>query len=92
MYLSVWVGFRYTVVARWSFSQLTRTSKNGIQPPFSYVRGLSERIEKVYRPLGVKAVFKPMQTLRQTLTKVKTEILTTIISATFMLEESSHFA
>ena len=39
-----------------------------------YVRGLSERIDKVSRPLGVKTVFKPMQTLRQTLTKVKTEI------------------
>ena len=39
-----------------------------------YVHGLSERIEKVCRPLAVKAVFKPMQTLRQTLTKVKTEV------------------
>ena len=42
-------GFWYTVVARWSFSQVTRTSKNGIQPPFPYVRGLSERIEEVCR-------------------------------------------
>ena len=39
-----------------------------------YVCGLSERIEKVCRPLAVRAVFKTMQTLRQTLTKVKTEV------------------
>jgi hypothetical protein len=36
-----------------------------------YVKGLSERIEKLCAPLGVRAVFKPGRTLRRSLTKVK---------------------
>ena len=36
-----------------------------------YIRGLSERIERLCTPLGVKAAFKPMRTLRQTLMKVR---------------------
>ena len=36
-----------------------------------YIRGLSERIERICAPLGVKAAFKPMKTLRQTLMNVK---------------------
>ena len=39
-----------------------------------YVKGLSERIEKICTPLGVRPVFKPARTLRQILTKVKTRI------------------
>ena len=37
-----------------------------------YVQGLSEKLERVCTPLGVKAVFKPASTLRQTLMQVKT--------------------
>ena len=39
-----------------------------------YSRGLSKKIERVYAPLGVKAAFKPMKMLRQTLMKVKNSI------------------
>ena len=38
-------------------------------------RGLSERIERICAPLGVKAAFKPTKTLRQTLRNVKNCIL-----------------
>ena len=37
-----------------------------------YVKGLSEKVGRVCIPLGVKAAFKPMKTMRQTLMKVKT--------------------
>ena len=40
----------------------------------SYVQGLSEKLERLCTPLGVKAVFKPARTLRQTLMRVKTHI------------------
>ena len=36
-----------------------------------YVQGRSEKLERVCTPLGVKAVFKPARTLRQTLMRVK---------------------
>ena len=36
-----------------------------------YICGLSERIERICAPLGVKAAFKPTKTLRQTLMNVK---------------------
>ena len=36
-----------------------------------YVRWLSEKLEKVCAPLGIKAVFKPSNTLRQSLVHVK---------------------
>ena len=36
-----------------------------------YVRGLSERLEKVCKPLGVQPVFKPPTTLKQSLVKLK---------------------
>ena len=36
-----------------------------------YVRGLSDRLEKACAPLGVKAVFKPQNTLKQLLVRVK---------------------
>ena len=36
-----------------------------------YIRGLSERIERICTPLGVKAAFKPTKTLRQTVMNVK---------------------
>ena len=36
-----------------------------------YVRRLSEKLEKVCAPLGIKAVFKPSNTLRQSLVHVK---------------------
>ena len=42
-----------------------------------YVRGLSEKIDKVCKSLNrvtVKTVFKPMRTLRQALVKVKNKI------------------
>ena len=39
-----------------------------------YVQELSEKLERVCTPLGVKAVFKPVRTLRQTLMRVKTRI------------------
>ena len=39
-----------------------------------YVQGLSEKLERVCTSLGVKAVFKPARTLRQTLVWVKTRI------------------
>ena len=38
-----------------------------------YVRG-SEKVERVCAPLGVKTAFKPMRTMRQTLTKIKIPI------------------
>ena len=41
-----------------------------------YVRGVSERLEKVCAPLGVKAVFKPQRTMRQMLVQVKEKIPT----------------
>ena len=37
-----------------------------------YIKGLSERIENIFAPLGVKLVFKPKRTLRQELMRVKT--------------------
>ena len=40
-----------------------------------YICGLSERIERICTPLGVKAAFKPTKTLRQTLMNVKNCIL-----------------
>ena len=36
-----------------------------------YIRGLSEKLERVCTPLGVRAVFKPTRTLRQTLMQLK---------------------
>ena len=39
-----------------------------------YVQGLSEKLERVCTSLGVKAVFKPVRTLRQILMQVKTRI------------------
>ena len=36
-----------------------------------YIRDLSERIERICTPLGVKAAFKPTKTLRQTVMNVK---------------------
>ena len=36
-----------------------------------YVRGLSERLEKVCTPLGVRPIFKPWNTLRRMLMQVK---------------------
>ena len=32
-----------------------------------YIRGLSEKLEKVCKPLGINTAFKPVKTLRQTL-------------------------
>ena len=39
-----------------------------------YIRGLSEKLERVCTSLGVRATFRPMRTLRQTLMKVKTRV------------------
>ena len=39
-----------------------------------YIRGLSEKLEKVCKPLGISTAFKPVKTLRQTLMKVKTHV------------------
>ena len=39
-----------------------------------YIRGLSEKLERVCTPLGVRAAFKPMRTLRQTLMQLKNQI------------------
>ena len=39
-----------------------------------YIRQLSEKIEKVCAPLGIKAVFKPTNTTRQSLLHVKKKI------------------
>ena len=36
-----------------------------------YIRGLSERIERICIPLGAKAAFKPTKTLRKTLMNIK---------------------
>ena len=36
-----------------------------------YIRGLSEKIEKVCAPLGVKPVFRPKRTLKRELMQVK---------------------
>ena len=36
-----------------------------------YIRGLSESLEKACAPLGVKAIFKPKNTLKQLFVKVK---------------------
>ena len=36
-----------------------------------YIRWISEQLEKVCAPLGIKAVFKPSNTLRQSLVHVK---------------------
>ena len=37
-----------------------------------YIRGLSEKLEKVYDALGINTSLNPVKTLRQTLMKVKT--------------------
>ena len=39
-----------------------------------YIRGLSEKLEKVCNALGISTAFKPVKTLRQTLMKVKTRV------------------
>ncbi|MDA8003043.1 MAG: GIY-YIG nuclease family protein [Alphaproteobacteria bacterium] len=39
-----------------------------------YVKGISEKIERICTPLGVKAAFRPVRTIRKTLMKVKTPI------------------
>ena len=39
-----------------------------------YVRGLSEKLERVCTSLGVRAVFKPVRTLKQTLMKLKARV------------------
>ena len=36
-----------------------------------YIRGLSEKIEKVWTPLGAKPVFRPRNTLKRELMQVK---------------------
>ena len=57
---------------------LHKGSEEATEPPkilcLPYVRGLSEKVERVCTPLGVKAAFRPMRTLRQALVKVKTPI------------------
>ena len=39
-----------------------------------YVRQLSEKLEKVCAPLGIKAVFKPSNTLRQSMVHLKNRL------------------
>ena len=39
-----------------------------------YVKGLSEKVERICASLGIKAAFKPVKTLKQALMKVKTWI------------------
>ena len=57
---------------------LHKGREEATEPPkiqcLPYVRGLSEKLERVCIPLGVKAAFRPMRTLRQAQVKVKTPI------------------
>ena len=57
---------------------LHKGREEATEPPkilcLPYVRGLSEKLERVCTSLGVKAAFRPMRTLRQALVKVKTPI------------------
>ena len=39
-----------------------------------YIRGLSEKLEKICNALGINTAFKPAQTLRQTLMEVKIHV------------------
>ena len=48
------------------------TEEDSAKPMFlSYVRGVSEKLEKVCAPLGVKTIFRPQQTLRSKLMQVR---------------------
>ncbi len=53
----------------------TNTTMESPTPPkilhLPYVKGVSERIEKMCRPLGVRTVMKSTNTLRSSLVKVK---------------------
>ena len=40
----------------------------------THIRGLSEKLERVCTSLGVRAAFKPVRTLKQTLMRLKTRI------------------
>ena len=59
----------------------THTTMESETPPkllhLPYVKGVSERIEKMCRPLGVKTVMKTADTLRSRLVKVKQAIPST---------------
>ena len=39
-----------------------------------YIQGLSQKIEKICRPLGIKTIFESSNTLRQSLVHVKNSI------------------
>ena len=48
------------------------TEEDSAKPMFlPYVRGVSEKLEKVCAPQGVKTIFRPQQTLRNKLMQVK---------------------
>ena len=48
------------------------TEEDPAKPLFlSYVRGVSEKLEKACAPLGVKTIFRPQKTLRRTLMQMK---------------------
>ena len=67
---------RKTLSQKPSLPPVEPPSPPDVEPPkilrLPYVRGVSEVIERVCAPLGLKAAFKPMRTLRQCLMRVKT--------------------
>ena len=67
---------RKTLSQKPSLPPVESPSPPDVEPPkilrLPYVRGVSEVIERVCAPLGLKAAFKPMRTLRQCLMRVKT--------------------
>ena len=69
-------GYPVRTVKR-TFSSTARsrgkdTKEDPAKPMFiPYVRGVSEKLEKVCTPLGVKTIFRPQKTLRNMLMQVK---------------------
>ena len=54
--------------------QMTVEEERQKVPFLPYVQGLSQKIEKICRPLGIKTIFKSSNTLRQSLVHVKNSI------------------
>ena len=60
--------------AKWNVYVVGSGLRQGDAPKIvctPYIKGLSEKIEKVCAPLGVKSVFRPMMTLKRDLMQVK---------------------
>ena len=69
-------GYHVSTV-RWTFPSASRprekdADEDTAKPMFlPYVRGVSEKMEKVCAPLGLKAIFRPQMTLRSIVMQVK---------------------